>query len=637
MTATDIPAELHRAANAILSCCDGARTEDGHGYSKFDREFGESLAQGDPARWTPKQIAAAYKLMRKYRVQLVKMGIDIEAIPEPAAIEEQPKSDKPIDRDGILASLKWSNEEKVNTRAGERIVKSAPIPTEFWELWKQDGASLKAAGYSVGKYQGNWQITHWQTIEGAPQATQAARDPAANVPVPEIELPTEITTKLLSFQIPSVKRIAAALQTFGGAVDGSDLGSGKTYTALAVAKLLGLQPAIVCPKAVITTWHRAAAHIGVRLQFVVNYELARRGNTPMGKWTDITYKTRTGQERKREVFQWNVEPATLLIFDEAHKMKNGQSQNAAMGLGAIEQKIKVLAVSGTLAANPLEMRFLGELTGLHRGKDFWPWLLRNGCRKSRYGLEFVGGAPELAVIHRQIYPARGNRVRIADIPDFPECSTEAEAYDCNGNGKLIQQVYDEMYAEIAKLQARQDLSEAAKSGHILAVMTYARQRAELLKVPAICEMIEDYIENGRSVVVFTNFRETLEAILTRNKSTCHVQGGQKTEDRQKCIDDFQADRERLIVVNIQSGGAGLSLHDLNGFYPRVAIICPTWSAQDLKQATGRIHRAGGKSKAMQRIFYAAGTIEDKVCERVRVKIANINALNDGDLKPDNLF
>jgi hypothetical protein len=57
----------------------------------------------------------------------------------------------------------------------------------------------------------------------------------------------------------------------------------------------------------------------------------------------------------------------------------------------------------------------------------------------------------------------------------------------------------------------------------------------------------------------------------------------------------------------------------------------------MSQATGRPHRAGGTSKSIQRIVYAAGTVEAKVCEKVKCKLRNMQRLMDGDLMPDHLL
>ena len=73
-------------------------------------------------------------------------------------------------------------------------------------------------------------------------------------------------------------------------------------------------------------------------------------------------------------------------------------------------------------------------------------------------------------------------------------------------------------------------------------------------------------------------------------------------------------------------------------FPRVSIISPTWSAQDLIQVLGRIHRAMGKSDCLQQILFCKGTIEESVGNIIKSKINNIRIFNDGNkqLKKDNM-
>ena len=86
-----------------------------------------------------------------------------------------------------------------------------------------------------------------------------------------------------------------------------------------------------------------------------------------------------------------------------------------------------------------------------------------------------------------------------------------------------------------------------------------------------------------------------------------------------------------MIANLAAGNLGVSLHDLHGGFPRFSLINPSWSAVNVLQALGRIHRAEGKSPCKQRIMYASGTIEDRICENVQAKLNNLSALNDGDL------
>jgi SNF2 family DNA or RNA helicase len=110
-----------------------------------------------------------------------------------------------------------------------------------------------------------------------------------------------------------------------------------------------------------------------------------------------------------------------------------------------------------------------------------------------------------------------------------------------------------------------------------------------------------------------------------------VHGQQTPKEREQNISDFQADKERVIILNIRSGGVGVSLHDLNGNHPRVSLISPSWSAQDVVQAVGRVWRAGSKSSSLQKIVYCANTIEEEICERMKIKIDNINTINEASV------
>jgi len=63
----------------------------------------------------------------------------------------------------------------------------------------------------------------------------------------------------------------------------------------------------------------------------------------------------------------------------------------------------------------------------------------------------------------------------------------------------------------------------------------------------------------------------------------------------------------------------------------MSLISPTWSGQDIKQALGRIHRAGSQTPSVQKIIYCAKTYEDRLCDIIATKVKNINSINDMDM------
>ena len=76
------------AIKFLAARCDGAHAQDGQGFNGGDADFGRSLAMQPSRMWSFKQLAAAYKMIRKYRGQLALGGIDYDAIPEPVEADE---------------------------------------------------------------------------------------------------------------------------------------------------------------------------------------------------------------------------------------------------------------------------------------------------------------------------------------------------------------------------------------------------------------------------------------------------------------------------------------------------------------------------------------------------------------------
>ncbi|MHA1382380.1 MAG: helicase-related protein [Candidatus Helarchaeota archaeon] len=176
--------------------------------------------------------------------------------------------------------------------------------------------------------------------------------------------------------------------------------------------------------------------------------------------------------------------------------------------------------------------------------------------------------------------------------------------------------------------------ESKRSTSKLTERLKARQAIELLKIPTLVELAKNHLEEKSSVVIFVNFRETLAKLAQELNTDCIIQGGQSKTLNEKNRIRFQTNESRIILCNIQAANLGLDLHDTDGNFPRVALISPNDSAQMLMQVFGRIWRAGGKSKSVQYIVFADGTIEEDICNNFQEKIDNINGLNDEDL---NLF
>lgn len=456
---------------------------------------------------------------------------------------------------------------------------------------------------------------------------------------------------LLEPQVQHAHSLLNSLFLNGVAFDSSETGTGKTYVAAWIAKNFNAPVSVICPKAVIKTWTKVLADFGIKANIVINYEKITRGNTKFYSYNNNYWKGNIkGNEWYRSVgIDVNLPSGGLVILDEAHRCKAQNSLNGELMTAIKNAGHNMLVLSATAATNVTEMKNFGFITKLHGGYDYRNFCYKNGVSYNRFGAMVWDNNNALCQegmrnIHNTLYnvmnvASRMTRKMFGKI--FPDNRVFAEAFDLGANTAKIQKVYDVMQAELAALDER---SKTYREHHF-AIMMKARRQTELLKVPAMVDWIEDMFDEGVSPVVFINFQDTLDAIIKRlgkNKKydglIARIAGGQTAKGRDNDIEAFQNDTKRIMLVNIQAGNAGISLHDLNGKFPRHSLINPSWSAINTLQALGRIHRAEGKTPTIQKFIFAADTIEERQRDRVQIKLNNLDCLNDGDLVLDvNLY
>jgi len=430
---------------------------------------------------------------------------------------------------------------------------------------------------------------------------------------------------LYEWQKPHAEKVLAQLRKDGIVVDSSDTGTGKTYVALWAAREYGRPVFIVCPKAVIPKWEELSGLFGMSPVAIMNVERLKRSK----------YVANFGKGS----YVWVLPPGTLVIVDEAHQYGGIKTANAAILYATRAAKLPVIALSATLANSPLRLRALGYLLGLFpRWFEFWNWALKHGAEEinlvtwyggQRKQVKTIQFLPEHTIaqegvkkIHEEIFTAgKGYRLLAGKSPGFPENNVIVErlAFDKTSE---IRKAYQEIEKQILEM------------GKIVVSQTLAlRQQIELLRVPDLSDMVRD-ISEEHSVVVFLNFRESVYRLWDALKpnSPSLIIGEQTSEEREDNRKAFQDNKSRVCLCTYGAGGLGLDLHDLCG-RPRISILNPTWSAVQMVQALGRIHRAGSLSPAVQKLIYAAGTVEEDVAKRVEASLNNLSLLQDGDVTP----
>lgn len=458
-----------------------------------------------------------------------------------------------------------------------------------------------------------------------------------------VQIPEVINSQLLEYQRPHTRNLIHSLDLYRRVLDASDTGTGKTYTAIAACLTLNLKPLIVCPKSVLNNWKRVLTSMECKYYGLTNYEsfqnvkmftmgspdealrclwLNRNIEEPIEKTpkpasNQYSRKLSDGEpeEKIKQYYTWTNYPADIVvIIDEAHRCKNPNTLNHLILKSIAQTDTRIMLLSATVSDKPKNFALVGYVLRLYPNlKDCQQWIDKNS----------QGHQNPMMGVWKQIIPEYMCRMSIKDLGDaFPRNQMIASCYDMDTANEIEKQ-YKLIAIEVEKLKEK----EGNACG--LAAITYARMKIEQFKIPTILEMAKKYLSEGNSIVIFVNFTMTLKTLAQELQTNCLIYGEQNTEERTQNVDDFNYDRSQIILVNIKSGGAGISLHDTNGNFPRISIISPSWSAIDILQALGRIHRANGKTPTRQRIIYCKGTVEEDICDKMKEKIQSISSLNEG--------
>ncbi len=452
-----------------------------------------------------------------------------------------------------------------------------------------------------------------------------------------------IENKLLLYQKNHTRNLISIITKNKTALDASDTGTGKTYCAIALCKQLKLKPFIICPKSVINSWKNVCHQFKIDPFTIVNYETIKNGKfyDKNGKriksnFLDVIEKI----DNKKSIieFNWkftNPEKENIIfIFDEVHKCSDINTLNGKLLYSVKNLDTKMLVLSATICDHPENFRLFFYILNFIEPEQ----VKKTNMDYSRYQYIIqnwiMRDAKPLWRIHNMLFPDRASRIRIDSLGNlFPETQITATPYNMGKKRELeIENEYSKIHDELINLK---DKSKKDKS-NILVKLLRAHQKIELLKIPLFIQLVNDFLENNYSIVIFVNYKQTLETLANELHTDSIINGDQTIIERQDNINKFMENKTRIIIANIKAGGIGISLHDKYGNYPRISLISPTWSSIDLQQALGRIHRAGGKSKSLQRIIYVANTIEEKIADKIQKKLSNINTINNGDLDLTNI-
>ena len=430
------------------------------------------------------------------------------------------------------------------------------------------------------------------------------------------------------------------LRTFDlGGVLADDMGLGKTVQALAhilVEKESGRgdRPSlVVAPTTLMVNWRREAERFAPDLTLLTLHGPKRKAHFDEIPEVDLVFTTYPLLARDRDAL--TAHDYHLLILDEAQAIKNPRAK-AAEVVRTLTARHR-LCLTGT----PME-NHLGELWSLFH--FLMPGLLgdeRRFKRLFRNPIERHDDTDRQAHLNRRVAPFLLRRTKEEVAQELPEKSKLVRRVVLEGRQRdLYETVRATMHAKVRREIDRKGVARA----HIVILDALLKLRQvccdpRLVKLPAarkvkqsakldlLTEMLPSLIEEGRRVLLFSQFTTMLgliEAEVKRRKIGYVKLTGQ-TRDRATPVDRFQAGEVPLFLISLKAGGSGLNLTAAD----TVIHYDPWWNPAVERQATDRAHRIGQEKHVFVYKLLTEGTVEEKIAEMQARKQALADALFGG--------
>jgi hypothetical protein len=407
-----------------------------------------------------------------------------------------------------------------------------------------------------------------------------------------------------------------------------DMGLGKT-TAAVIASLESnaRKILIVCPASLKINWQREIENYTDRRILLV--EGRRWGST--FDFYIINYDTlknfhTTDKSEDSDDYKLLVNAGfELAIVDEAHYISNNTAQRTRLLNDVLEQIPKVWLLTGTpMTSRPINYFNLLKIVESPLTLN-WQSYVRRYCAgyQFRVGQRKVwntSGASNLDELRERTKSLVLRRMK-TDILDLPE--------------KIVTPVYLELRNTFYddELEEFMRISKDNKENESITVtlnrLMKIRQLIAIEKVPYTCELIDKCIDQGKKVIVFTNFTSSLDLLQEKYKKTCvTLDGRMSKERRQESVDKFQNnDKVKVFISNIIAGGVGITLTAAEIVIMNDLSFVPAHHSQ----AEDRAYRYGQKNSVLVYYPIFENTIEKIVYNMLQKKKGIIDqVMGDGE-------
>ncbi len=408
-----------------------------------------------------------------------------------------------------------------------------------------------------------------------------------------------------------------------------DMGLGKTTsTIIAALETKAKKILIVCPASLKINWEREIANYSDRSVFIgegkkfstesdfviINYDILKNFHDTKDKENSLLLKS-------------NFD---LVILDEAHMISNVQAQRTKIINSFVKNIKRVWLLTGTpMTSRPMNYYNLLSIIESPVAQNWMAYAIRY-CQ----GYQFkagnrkvwnVSGASNLEELRDRTSKQILRRLK-EDVLDLPD--------------KIITPVYLRLQSkEYENLMGEyydwydKNPEEASSLTVQFSKLMKVRKVIANEKVKQTIEFAENIIDQGKKVIIFTNFTDTLQSIYHHfGKQAVYLDGSCSNSVRQQAVDQFQNDEKiKIFVGNLKAAGVGLTLTAAEVVIMNDLSFVPAEHAQ----AEDRAYRYGQKSNVL--VYYPLfdNTIEGVIYDILNKKKQIIRTVM-GDQTPENV-
>ncbi len=386
---------------------------------------------------------------------------------------------------------------------------------------------------------------------------------------------------------------------------------------------------IVVPTSLIANWRNEVKKFTPNLKLITLYGIERKDKFAKVNDYDLILTTYNLVGNDVEVHQKRKH--SYVVLDEAQKIKNPKTKMARV-ICTLKSDYR-LALTGT----PIE-NHLGELWSIFN--FLMPGFLHNQKLFNEYyrkPIENEFDSQMQKQLNKRIKPFVLRRTKEDVLTELP---TKTEIIKLtqfeNKQSKLYETIRIAMQKKVRDAVAKKGVNRSHI--HILDALLKLRQVCcdpsllklkeaknikESAKLELFLELIDELMEEGRKVLVFSQFTSML-AILEREikkKNISYVKLTGASTKRDKIIEKFTQGKADVFLISLKAGGVGLNLVEAD----TVIHYDPWWNPAVENQATDRTHRIGQDKKVFVYKLIIENSIEQKIIELQQKK----KALQDG--------